>query len=564
MTFLLRSAVCVIAFAGVHAHAGAQTYFGGTVLDANGQPIVGASVQAGHRFAPLFGDYTVDGQATTDAQGHYAITTLGGGDGSGNYVLVARAAGRITMIYPHTACATEPCPPIGFPPTVAVPNSAVDFHLYHPASISGHVRRTDTNGDVAGMSVTVGGQTTPLTTTTTNSAGDYFVGNLLPDSYVVQTGYGQVPDQYALLPQMYAGHDFDSVTGATPDLVLVSDAANFTGIDFALDLGGAITGNVVSAIDGEALATQIGIQRTSPPSSAFAIVAGTVGYSSQAIDPPPPGQYIIQPLLPGTFNLMMNQGSSAYLPNFYADATSMGQAQAVTVTGTATTSGIDAHLVPLQTIAGTITDAVSGQPVPNVVVHAGPPLPNFGELEDFAQSRTDASGKYLLQGLGPGQVYVWIYYTPGYLDQVYPNALGCCFAPTGSQLLSLAAGQQMTGIDMSITRGAYAIGHIHDADTGAPPPNVSLIVYDANGNQLQFDSVDAAGQFKTDTLPTGDYYFAAFLGGNQIYYPDYRCNSGSTCDLSQAQKLSFSAAQQYIVDFPLPNLDLIFRGKFEP
>ena len=565
MNRVLRSTVSLVASLGLVHGALAQTYFSGTVLDADNQPIVGATIQAGHS-SPPFVPFTVDGQASTDAQGHYAITALGAGDGSGKYVLLARAAGRISLVYPNLPCGASSCPPPGFPPTVTVPNSAVDFTLYHPGSISGHVRRTDTNADVAGLTITAGGQSSTLVSTTTDANGNYVIGYLMPDSYLVQSGYGQVPDQYALLPQMYAGHDFDAVSSVSnADLVSISDGANATGIDFALDPGGAIQGSVMSSIDSEALPTQIGIQRLTPASSGsgFYIVATTLGFTDQPIQPPPPGQYIIQPLLPGTFKLLFSAASTAYLPNYFADATSSDSAQAVTVTGTATTGGVDAHLVPLQTIAGTITDAVSGQPVPNIVVHGGPPLPGFGELEDIAQSRTDGQGKYLLQGLTPGSHYVWIYYSPGYLDQVYPNALGCCFAPTGSQQVALAAGQQLTGIDMAITRGAYALGQIHDADSGAPPPNASLIVYDTNGNQLQFDTVDASGQFKTDTLPTGDYYFAAFIGGNQIFYPNYRCNSGTTCDLSFAQRLSFSSATQYLVDFPIPHLDVIFRGGFD-
>lgn len=567
MNWMSRCALVLIASLGSLSAAGAQTYFSGTVVDANNQPIAGATIQAGH-MAPLFGPFTLDGQASTDAQGHYAITTLAAGDGSGNYVIIARATGRVTIVYPNTTCPSENiCPFPGFPPTVAVPNSAVEFQLFRPGSISGHVRRTDTNGDVANLPITLGAQSTPTIDVTTDSSGNYFIGGLLPNSYEVETGYGRVPDQYALLPQRYAGHDFDPVSDAPFDWVAVGDGENVTGIDFAVDVGGAIAGQVVSALDGEALATEIGLQRLTPVSSGsgFAMVAGTVGYATQQVVPPPPGQYVIQPLLPGTFKLLFTTGGPVYLPNYYADATTPDAAQTVTVTGTATTGGIDAHLMPLQTIAGTITDAVTGQPLPNIVVHAGPPLPDFGTLEDFTQSLTDASGKYLLQGLPPGSHYVWTYYTPGYLDQVYPDALGCCFAPAGSQPLALAAGQQMSGIDMAISRGAYAVGRIHDAATGAAPLDAALLVFDAGGRELLFTNVDATGHFTTDTLPTGDYYLAAFIGGHQIYYPDYRCdNNGGSCDLSQAQKFSFSAPQPYSVDFPIAHLDEIFGGGFEP
>jgi hypothetical protein len=293
------------------------------------------------------------------------------------------------------------------------------------------------------------------------------------------------------------------------------------------------------------------------------MVSYTVGYASQQTNPPPPGKYVIEPLLPGTFNILFNPGGASYAPNYYADAISENQAQTVTVTGTATTSGVDAHLEPLQTIAGTITDSASGLPVSNVVVHSGPTLPNFGELEDTAQSLTDGAGHYLLQGLAPGTNYVWIYDTLGYLDEVYPNILGCCFPPPGSHGLALTAGQQMTGINMAVVRGAYATGRIYDAYTGAAPLSSSLVVYDSKGNQVQVASVDPTGGFTTDTVPTGSYYLAVSFGSYQIYYPNFWCASNTTCDLSSAQQLSFTNPQQYIVDFPIQNLDLIFRAGFE-
>lgn len=564
MKLLMRSAACLILTAALQVDVEAQAYFGGTVVDANNQPISGATIQAGH-MGPVFGPFVLDGQASTDSQGKYAITTLGPGNGTGNYVLVAQAAGRITIIYPNTPCYSSVCPSGGLPSTVSVPNDAVNFQLYHPASISGHIRRTDTNGDVPGMQVALAEQNGPWIYTSTDAAGNYIATNLIPGSYTVQTGYGQVPDQFALLPQVYAGHDFDVVTTTpTADEVMVSDGATVTGIDFALDVGGAIQGTVSSAIDNEPVASGVGIQRLTPVSSGTGFQTGavTVGYVTNETNPPKPGQYTIEPLLPGTFKIMFS--SVGYAPNYFADVISENQAQTVTVTGTATTSGIDAHLEPLQTIAGTITDSVSGLPVSNVLVHGGPALSNFGELMDSVQSLTDGAGNYLLQGLDAGSYYVWIENTPGYFNEVYPNVLGCCFLSGGMQALALTAGQQITGINMAIAHGAYASGHIYDADTGAAPlVSTSIVVYDANGHSVGGAWTDPAGAFTTDAVPTGLYYIAASFGSYQIYYPNYRCASNTTCDLSSAQQLSFTNPQKYIVDFPIQNLDLIFRAGFE-
>jgi hypothetical protein len=42
---------------------------------------------------------------------------------------------------------------------------------------------------------------------------------------------------------------------------------------------------------------------------------------------------------------------------------------------------------------------------------------------------------------------------------------------------------------------------------------------------------------------------------------DYQCTTD--CQLSNAQLLDFPAAQSYVVDITVKNLDLVFRGNFE-
>src|SRR6185312_4864677 len=163
MSTSFRVWACLALLAGAPAIGIAQTFFAGTVVDGGNQPIAGASVDAGHMTFPIFGQFISDGQAVTDALGHFAITTLAAGDGSGSYLLVARAPGRITIIYPDVpnyGSSISPPPNISTP--VAAPNLAANFTLQHPASIAGHVTRTDTNAPVAGATVNLSGWATYL------------------------------------------------------------------------------------------------------------------------------------------------------------------------------------------------------------------------------------------------------------------------------------------------------------------------------------------------------------------------------------------------------------------
>lgn len=548
----------------VSQFAAAQAYFAGTVVDANNQPIAGATVQAG-QMTGMITPFDVDGQAITDAQGHYAITTLAAGNGSGDYVLIAKAPGRVPIAYPNTPCYyLYTCPWPGFSGSVAVPNLAADFQLLHPASISGHVSRTDTSGPVAGTTVFLnGGAIYPPPTAISDMAGNFEFPGLLPDRYQLEIGWGQVPDQFVLLPQVYAGHDHDFLsTYPVGDDVILSDGQNATGIDFALNPGGTIQGTVFSAFSGHVVSAPIGIRRLTPVLSGGFASAGSSGrWAPSLVYSPPPGQYFIQPLLPGTFEIQF--GGGQFSTEYYQHVSSEAQAQSVSVSGSQLVGGIDGVVAPYQTISGHITDKMTGNPVVNAIVHGGFSLPGFGELIDVADAQTDNSGAYTLEGLSPGQMYVWVTHNPIYLDQVYPDVLECCYQDIGTQPVPLAANQYVTGIDMALTAGASLNGHVYDADTGADAVNTTVVLSDASGRSVGGATTNSGGNFLTTTVPTGSYYVQAILKQGYYYYPSYLCPFLVTCDVNNAQPRTFSAPQLYSIDFPIAHLDLIFRGAFE-
>ena len=204
-------------------------------------------------------------------------------------------------------------------------------------------------------------------------------------------------------------------------------------------------------------------------------------------------------------------------------------------------------------------------------VHAGPVYSLL--TLDEADAITDSAGHYLLQGLTPTNpaqpqfdYYVWIYNFPGYLNTFYPNAPAQCCSTVGpgAQTITLSASQQLTGINLALSAGAYATGRIYDQDTGYPAPaGMSVYVIDSNGDNVVFGSADNMGHYRTDAVPTGNYYLAASMLTRSIYYPSYVCTPPN-CQLASAQLLNFGAAQEYPnLDFAIPHLDLIFRGNFD-
>jgi len=563
-----RSCVYLLLFSAFRLASAGQTYFGGTVVDSTDQPIAGVTVQAGHA-ALGSGPLAVDGQATTDAQGHYAITTLGSGDGSGNYVVLAREPGRVTIAYPDSPCVQEQGCSVGeAPPPIAAPNAGVNFKLPLAASIAGHVGRADTGRDIPERLVTLRRQNNYYLQTTTDAAGNYNFSGLPADSYQVVVDFSQAADQLALLPQVYAGHDYDVMDQqTTPDNVTLAEGNAATGIDFVLHTGSAFSGTISSVINGQPLATDVAVRRLTPVAANFFwSFGGSLGHVISPSNPLPSGQYLIQPLLPGTFHVAFGMGTTTFTPQYYADANTEVAAQTVTLTGPTIVGGIDGHLTPRQTITGHITDASTGAPIPNVIVRAGPAIGPFGLLQSGVPALTDASGFYLLQGLDPGTVYVWVSDVPGYRDQIYPNVFGCCFIGPGVQAVQLNADQQVANIDMGLSLGAYVSGRVYDPDTGAPfAADSPVYLVGAIDRQLFLSRTDDTGRFTTPRAPTGTYQLSVNIRGGILYYPDYFCaDGGQTCGPGQIPQLDLSATQQYIIDFPIPHLDLIMRNGFEP
>jgi Carboxypeptidase regulatory-like domain len=570
MLMIVRNVCCFALFTGLllcmPTHAAAQTYFAGTVVDGNSQLLAGVTIDAGHVLFQIDGEFILDGQGTTNAQGQYAITTLGAGDGLGKYVLMALLAGHIAEIYPNTPCDTCPDRLVNFPNAVAAPNLSANFQLLRPGSISGHVTRTDTNANVSDAFVLLLQQGGVLTGVTADSSGRFAFRNLLPGSYELSEQSYQAADQQLLLPQAYAAHDYDS-TLPTPagDEVVLAEGQDLAGIDFAVNIGAAIEGVITSALNGAPLQTQVNIRRLTPVDSGPDYDAQTTsgGYAN-----PVWGVYQLAPLLPGTFKVRF--GSAGFAPQFYPGVSDEALAQTIAVSNAQVVTGIDAQVTPLQTIAGTATDAATGLPLAGALVHAGPTFSIT--LLDEVDAITDAAGHYLLQGLtptDPGQpqfyYYVWIYSFPGYLNTFYPNAPAACCPGVGAsaQKLALSASQQLTGIDLALSAGAYATGRIYDPDTGyTAPAGMEVDLLDSIGNFVEGGYTDGTGHYMTDATPTGNYYLATSLSASTIFYPNYFCTYPD-CQPANAQLLNFSVAQEYPnLDFAF-HLDLVFRGNFD-
>lgn len=540
-----------VAMAGIlsSASAHATTYFSGHVTDSHGNPIAGAVVEAG---SPDFIAIQVAGQATTDQQGNYAITSLDTSSAS-SFVLLAFASGHVATIYPSIYCADPSCVRGSYSAPLIEPRSGVDFALLLGASISGHVTRTDTNAPVA--NVFINGQTTTTgdvgdPSARSDASGAYSIDGLPPGDYTLQT-----TRTTQLLAQGYAGHDLDDTLNPAGDVITLVEGQVVKNADFPLDRGATIAGLLTSALNGAPVSANVELSRigTDPAPGYVGVAVSTGPYQSGL-------------LAPGSFHVQFAQGGD-YQPLFYSQEPTEGQGQQVTLAVGEQRTGIDAQLTPTRTIAGTVTDASTSQPVQHVAVHAGVYGGFIPVLQSYADAVTDASGNYLLQGLGADSYYIWADNASSYVNVFYPGIGPCCDAPpAAASSVMLGASESKTGVDFALQQGARASGHVYDADTGFVAVGVDVTLVGTDGNAWPGTRSDANGMYTSVAVPVGSYYLAA-LGAIppalSFYYPDYIC-AYPDCHPPTGDLVQFSAAQSYQnLDLAIPHLDLIFRSGFE-
>jgi carboxypeptidase family protein len=555
--FGARGILCAALLAtSVLVHAGTLPFFSGHVTDSQGNPVVGATVQAGY-IGFLAGWYfATDGQGTTDQQGAYAITVLDSANLGGQYVLVVQASGYVLTVYPNLYCTDNTCLENPSLPVTA-PQSIIDFTLLRSASISGNVTRTDTNTPVANA------QLDARTTTTgyigygpelnTDASGNYTFNDLPPGTYVLSIQ----PTLPPLLKQTFSQHDYDDTLNPIYDAITLQEGQNFTGADFPLHLGSTISGTLTSTIDSDSVSAYVTVARIDPNAvSGYVFVSGSTG------------AYMTDLLAPGSFYVQFGKDDD-YFPLFYKQTSDEAQAQIVSLSLGQQLTEIDAQLTPVRTISGVVTDATTTAPMQGVAVHVGTYSGFiFQILSDQADAVTDASGHYLLQGLDSEtdpEYYVWVDQARGYIDQFYPMATPCCNNPVsaGATALSLGDTENKTGVNLALLAGAYASGRVYDPDTNYAAAGFSVQVLDNAGDMLQSANTDASGTYWTPSVPTGSYYLRLSLSGSYFFYPNYQCTYVD-CQLSSAQLQNFGKVQEYPnLDFAIPHLDLIFRGGFD-
>ena len=284
-------------------------------------------------------------------------------------------------------------------PTPVPPVSSEATGLVRAGTISGRVTDAATGHTIADVFIRAGQvDGDSWYEAETDSDGQYTLTGVAPGTYKlsVDAGRGYYKMLYDGQPNEDAANTLSVPAGA-----VVGE------IDFALKIGGTISGRVTDA-------------KTGLPMSGVTIEAHNVngGYSSAMTDSD--GQYLILGLAPGSHRLSAYVSPLGYVDEHYADD--------VTFLGQENATDLDFELTPRATISGKVKDASTGLGIPDMEVLAR----LVDTEEELGVTMTDSNGDYTLTGLRSGDILITV--------------SGQGYVPI-SRTVSVAAGENVTGFD---------------------------------------------------------------------------------------------------------------------
>ena len=410
--------------------------------------------------------------------------------------------------------------------TAGAATGAIDFALIKEGSITGTVTSAGTTAPLAGASVYVYNSSGSQVggSVTTNASGVYTKGGLTTGTYYVRTqnSLGYADELYNDKPCPGG-----ACTVTTGTAVSVTAGAATGAIDFALVVGGSITGTVTTA------------GTTTPLPGVTVYFYNSSGtYVSGGVTTNASGVYTKGGLTTGTY-YVRTSNSLGYLDELHSDIPCPGGGCTVTtgmgvaVTAGTATAGIDFALAMGGTLTGMVTDAATGLPLEKVGVEITHYIANRAVSMTVA---TNASGVYTVTGLATGTSFLRTSNTLGYIDELYndiPCMGGACTVTTGTGA-TVTAGATTSGINFGLSPGATIAGTVTDAGSTAPLANTPVAVHNASGTAVRSATTNSSGQYAVSGLATGTYYVRSVTTQNYVneIYADISCPSCTTTTTS--------------------------------
>lgn len=365
------------------------------------------------------------GFADTDGSGNYTIPDLT----PGNYTVTASADGYQSKTVGASVASSV--------------TTTVDFALEQPpGTLSGRVTDASTGNPIPGASINVFQGVTLITSVLTDTNGQYSITEFAPGNYLVSANANLHQEQ------VKAG-------------TVTSNAT--TTINFSLNSDpGTISGQVAD------------VGATPIEGATINVYNGQVLLATALTDPN--GNYQIPNLSPGNFVV------TASKPTFQT------QAVGAIVTAGATTIVNFVLLAPPGTISGTVTDAITTNPI------VGAKVLVFSGQTFMAIGVTDVNGNYAIPNLEPGE-----YTVIASAGANYQNA------SQGTTVVSSTT----TTVDFALQPNPGIIaGTVKNEANGNPIPGATIFIL-SNFTVIETALTDANGNYSIIDLAPGNYTVVA-------------------------------------------------------
>ena len=480
--------------------------------------------------------------AGTDASGVYTKSSLTAGT---YYVRTANTMGYVDELYNNISCEGGACVATSGSPVVLAagnPTNGIDFALVPGGTISGTVSAAAGGQPIASVSVRAYNSANALVASaTTNTSGAYTIIGLATGAHYVATvnALGFVDELHNDIP--CPGSQCPLFNTGTAVAVTAGSPAG--PIDFALAVGGAITGTVTASGSGAPLN---GVSVHVLTEAGDYLARATTNAS---------GVYTKAGLPPGIYHVA-TRNTLGYVDELYDNVSCPGTSGCdlssggpVTVAANVTAIGIDFALEAGGTISGTVT--ANGSPVQWVTVQV---YDSGGQVVGTDQS--DASGAYTTTAVPAGTYYLRTANPFGYVDKVYddlPCVAGVCPNTTAGTAVTVTVGQTTGGKDFALASGGNISGTITDAATGAALGSVLVQIFNAGGALAAGTTTSASGAYFISLLPAGTYYVRT---SDSVGYIDELYNNlpcpGAACTVTSGTGVTVAAgATESGIDFAL-------------
>lgn len=333
--------------------------------------------------------------------------------------------------------------PVGTAPVTGINFALAPASAAAPGGISGLVSVVT----IAGPTVAVpnanvflyNSSGSQIRTVVADGSGNYSITGLAAGTYYARTAVlanvNAIDEAHSNIPCVPC----PAITSTTPIVVGTTTVT----VNFPLAAGGSITGAVVDQ------STFVGV------SSASVSVLATTGQTLKTVPADvTTGAWTATGLPTGSYLARTNLSTNLnYIPEAWNNIPCLPCPSTATwtligVSGTTTTVGINFLLAPGGTVSGTVTDARTGAPGPNINISI------YSSTGAFVKSGfADINGNYSVVGLPTGVHYARTGFSNTYVSKLYNNILcpyTACSVLNGAAL-GVAQGGTVSGINFALT-----------------------------------------------------------------------------------------------------------------